>query len=301
MSVARLTRPEQDDGPGDRRADAAARSDAPDGAGRCRSARYTSAPWCPRGSVRGRPSLRSGPAVGGRSRRSAATTATRRGRCSLLDDVDGLRLRAAGTCLATADLGVAHEVLGRRRCCRVGATDAAVQCHPRCRGRRRRSPGRAPPAGCAARWSPPGSAPRPWCPTRWPVAGCRRGHRLVVALGGVEQAVVRGFAHDPTLREPRRPQGERPAYPRLVAALSTARAQDRPRSCSAAASRTQVATASIASLTWSSGGKVGASRMLRSRGSSPWGKDAAGRGERDPGLLGQLDHARRGAVERRRG
>ena len=45
-------------------------------------------------------------------------------------------------------------------------------------------------------------------------------------------------------------------------------------SCSAAAIRTQVATVSIASVSSAMGGIVGASRMLVSCGSSPWGKEA---------------------------
>ena len=106
----------------------------------------------------------------------------------------------------------------------------------------------------------------------------RDGHHLPDALVELEQRGVPHGAGEMQVEMGLRklyelPQDRLSGFALVVVSVVSTRHPREPLTFSAAASSTQVATASIAELTSAGSGKVGASRMLRSRGSSPFGNE----------------------------
>ncbi len=137
---------------------------------------------------------------------------------------------------------------------------------------------------------------------RRPVLDQRVGQVVPVALGELEQ---RGVPHGAGEVEVQVGLGKLcelaqawlSGFARVMVAVARAHGRGQPATFSAAASSTQVATASIAAVTSASSGKVGARRMLRSRGSSPFGNDEPAGVSAMPASLASCDDPRGGAVE----
>ena len=195
-----------------------------------------------------------------------------------------------------ADLAVADPVVLGRRCASGSSPPSAVlvEAATRCRERRRPSPARAPPGGCAPRSSRPASCSSAVTPcARDP---CRRSggekprSRYVVDVLLVE-GVARAAA-GPRRRGSSCPgrRSRSPAGSDMTSPYARVRA-------SAVARATQVATPAIAVSTSARTGNDGRETDVAVTRVVAEGERGAGRREGDAGLLRELDDPRRAPVE----